>query len=115
MNDFERRIITEAVEKTINERRIITETINETIDKTIKEDEEEKTIKIFKYNLCKIQNNNIYLRDKLHEQEVEVAQLNNNLINYCNTSINGHDFIIEIESGHYGDTYTICKKCGYEK
>jgi hypothetical protein len=101
MNDFEKKILNEAVEKTINETRKIKE--------------EEETIKIFKSTLCNIQKYKEYLRDILQEKENEVIQLKYKLINYCNNSIYGHDFRIEIESGHYGETYTICKKCGYEK
>ena len=105
MNDFEKKILNEAVEKTINETRKIKE-----------EEEEVETIKILIFNKKKdIQKYKEYLRDILQEKENEVIQLKYKLINYCNNSIYGHDFRIEVESGYYGETYTICKKCGYEK
>ena len=33
---------------------------------------------------------------------------------YCKNVFN-HDWVIEKESGMYGETFSVCKICGYEK
>lgn len=39
-----------------------------------------------------------------------ITPLNNSIYNECGRI--GHEYVTEIESGMYGETYHICKICG---
>lgn len=36
------------------------------------------------------------------------------IYDYCIKNCNGHDFVIERELCMYGETFRVCKICGYE-
>ena len=47
---------------------------------------------------------------KITELSNMVTSLNHSIYNECGKL--GHEYVTEIESGMYGETYQICKKCG---
>ena len=66
------------------------------------------------------QKRNLY--ERIREYEIEITACKNQ-INDINTSITQecvkkhgtHDFVREVESSLYGETYFICKNCEYER
>jgi len=61
------------------------------------------------------------LYHKIKDYEAEIAscknkidEINNIVIRSCVTQYGNHKFEREIESSLYGESYFICKNCGYE-
>jgi hypothetical protein len=40
----------------------------------------------------------------------ELEDIDKKIISYCNKQ--GHQWVKEIENGMYGETFSVCKKCG---
>jgi len=47
---------------------------------------------------------------KITELSNMVTSINHSIYNECGKL--GHEYVTEIESGMYGETYHVCKKCG---
>ena len=50
---------------------------------------------------------------KITELSNMVTSINHSIYNECGNL--GHEYVTEIESGMYGETYHVCKKCGVYK
>ena len=50
---------------------------------------------------------------KIKQLSNVVTSLNYSIYNECGKL--GHEYVTEIESGMFGDTYNLCKKCGVYK
>ena len=75
-------------------------------------------LELYKYKLLNKQE----LYNKIKECETEIAnyknkidEINNLIIHTCVIQYGDHEFEREVESSIYGESYFICKNCGYER
>jgi hypothetical protein len=65
--------------------------------------------KLLQQKKCFLEKKTEYER-KITELSNMITPLNNSIYNECGRI--GHEYVTEIESGMYGETYHICKICG---
>lgn len=52
---------------------------------------------------------------KIQELKVQIEEINEVIVSNCVFKNGTHDYVREIDMGPYGDSYLVCKKCGYER
>lgn len=50
---------------------------------------------------------------RLESVEDDIKKTNDNINKFCEKSNNGHVMIREVEPGMYGETFYVCKHCGF--
>ncbi len=50
---------------------------------------------------------------KLNSLEDDIKKATDNISKFCEKSNNGHVMIQEVEPGMYGETFYVCKHCGF--
>jgi hypothetical protein len=54
------------------------------------------------------------LEDEIKKIKLEIEEINMKIIEECIEKNGKHDFEREREAGLYGESYFVCKQCGYE-